>query len=104
MTIKNALGRLRIIGFVEGISYLVLLLIAMPLKYIFQLPDAVRLVGMAHGILFVLYGLLVLQVAIENSWKLWETFLALLASIIPLGTFYVDKKIFKPKITIKQPI
>jgi integral membrane protein len=52
--IKSALGRLRIVAFLEGVSYLVLLGIAMPLKYIAGIPQAVRVVGMAHGVLFVL--------------------------------------------------
>jgi hypothetical protein len=59
--VKTQLGRLRIIGFVEGLSFLILLGIAMPLKYFFGLPETVRVVGMAHGLLFVLYVLLVIQ-------------------------------------------
>jgi integral membrane protein len=93
--LTTALGRLRIVAFVEGISFLVLLGIAMPLKYFFDLPQAVRVVGMAHGLLFVLYVLLLIQVAIEYRWSFLKVVLAFLASLIPFGTFYADVKWFR---------
>jgi integral membrane protein len=93
---KTQLGWLRIIGFAEGISYLLLLGIAMPLKYIYQLPQMVRITGMIHGLLFVLYILLVIMVAIELRWRVWKTILAFLASLIPFGTFWADVKLFRP--------
>ncbi|UYZ64556.1 DUF3817 domain-containing protein [Hymenobacter weizhouensis] len=94
--LTTALGRLRVIGFLEGWSFLILLLIAMPLKYLAGQPAAVRHVGMAHGLLFVLYVLLVLQNALEHRWSLRKTLLALLASFIPLGTFWADRHLFRP--------
>ena len=93
--VKTQLGRLRIIGFAEGLSFLILLGIAMPLKYFFGLPETVRVVGMAHGLLFVLYVLLVIQVKIEYGWSLKKMGLALLASVIPFGTFWADAKLFR---------
>ena len=93
--IKTSLGRLRIIAFIEGLSFLILLGIAMPLKYIAGIPQAVRVVGMAHGVLFVLYILLLIQVAIERRWSLKISFLAFLASLVPFGTFYADVKWFR---------
>jgi integral membrane protein len=93
--VKTQLGRLRIIGFAEGLSFLILLGIAMPLKYFFGLPETVRVVGMAHGLLFVLYVLLVIQVKIEYGWSLRKMLLALLASVIPFGTFWADAKLFR---------
>lgn len=93
--LTTALGRLRVVGFLEGWSFLVLLLIAMPLKYLAGQPLAVRYVGMAHGLLFVLYVLLVLQNALENRWSWRKTALALLASLVPLGTFWADRKLFQ---------
>jgi integral membrane protein len=93
--LKTQLGRLRIIGFAEGLSFLILLGIAMPLKYFFGLPETVRVVGMAHGLLFVLYVLLVIQVKIEYGWSLRKMLLALLASVIPFGTFWADAKLFR---------
>lgn len=93
--LKSSLGRLRIVAFLEGVSLLLLLGIAMPLKYMAGLPEAVRIVGMAHGVLFVLYVLLVIQVAIERSWSWKKVILSILASIVPFGTFYADAKWFK---------
>lgn len=92
---KTAVGRLRMIAFAEGVSFLILLGIAMPLKYIADLPQAVRVVGMAHGVLFILYVVLLIQVAIEKGWSLRLSLLAFLASLIPFGTFYADAKWFR---------
>jgi integral membrane protein len=93
--IKTALGRLRIVAFLEGISFLVLLCIAMPLKYMADIPGPVRIVGMAHGVLFVAYVLLLLQVALELRWTFSRSVAAFVASFIPFGTFYADKKWFR---------
>ena len=93
--VKSPLGRLRIIAFVEGISYLVLLGIAMPLKYLAGLPQAVKTVGMAHGVLFVLFVVLLAQVAVEKSWSLKKSMLSFLSSLVPFGTFYADAKWFR---------
>ncbi|MBD2715036.1 DUF3817 domain-containing protein [Microvirga sp. STR05] len=93
--LSTSLGRLRVVGFLEGWSFLILLLVAMPLKYLAGEPLAVRYVGMAHGVLFVAYVLLVLQNALEHSWNLRKTALALVASFIPLGTFWADKHLFR---------
>jgi integral membrane protein len=86
---------LRILGAVEGISFLVILFVTMPLKYIWEMPEPNKIVGMAHGILFIAYCLLVVIVGYRFKWKLLTIFWALLASIIPFGTFVADKKIFK---------
>lgn len=79
----------------EGVSFLVLLLIAMPLKYAAGRPEAVKHVGMAHGVLFVLYVLLVVMVGIGRGWSARKMGLALLASLVPLGTFWADKHLFR---------
>ena len=94
--LKTSLGRLRIIGFAEGVSYLILLGIAMPLKYLYQLPQAVRVTGMIHGLLFVLYVLYVIIVAIELRWSFRKIILAFLASLISFGTFWADVRLFRP--------
>jgi integral membrane protein len=93
--LKNTIGRLRIIGFLEGISFLVLLFIAMPLKYMAGQPMAVKITGMAHGVLFVLYILYVVMAAIEYSWSIKKSVLAFLASLVPFGTFWADAKLFR---------
>lgn len=87
-------GRLRIIGFLEGISLLILLFIAVPLKYIFEIPSLTRPVGTIHGALFLLFIFNTLSVGVEQNWKFKETtWKVLLACIIPFGTFYIDSKI-----------
>jgi len=93
--LKSALGRFRIIAFLEGVSYLVLLGIAMPLKYLAGIPQAVRVVGMAHGVLFVLFVILLVQVAAQKSWSFKKSFLSFFSSLIPFGTFYADAKWFR---------
>ncbi|MGG7666369.1 DUF3817 domain-containing protein [Dyadobacter sp. BHUBP1] len=93
--IKSALGRLRIIAFLEGISFIVLLGVAMPLKYFAGIPQAVRIVGMAHGVLFILFVLLLIQVATEKSWSFKKSALSFLSSLVPFGTFYADSRWFK---------
>lgn len=92
---RTPLGRLRVVGFLEGVSFLVLLGIAMPLKYLAGQPEAVKAVGMAHGVLFVLYVLLVLQVSILRSWSWGKALLALVVSFIPFGTFWAEKRLFQ---------
>lgn len=87
-------GRLRIIGFLEGASLLILLFIAMPMKYIFEMPFLTRPVGTIHGALFLLFVFNALSVGIEQNWKFaTTTWKVLLACVIPFGTFYIDLKI-----------
>jgi integral membrane protein len=93
--IQSPVGRLRVIGFLEGLSFLVLLGIAMPLKYLADEPGAVRVVGMAHGVLFLLYVAAVIQAALEYGWRLKITALLLIASLLPFGPFVADAKLLK---------
>lgn len=94
LLLSSILGWLRIIAFLEGTSLLVLLFIAMPLKYMWNSPLMVEVVGMAHGVLFLLYIALAIYVSIDRNWKLFrETWQVLVASFIPFGTFYIDYKI-----------
>ena len=86
----NPLKLFRLIAFIEGVSFLVLLFIAMPLKYWAGLPLAVRLVGMAHGVLFVLFIISLLDVMIRYRWSLLRGTMIFLSSLIPFGTFVVD--------------
>jgi len=92
--LTSSLGRLRIFGFVEGISFLLILFVTMPLKYFFDQPGPNKVIGMAHGLLFISYCLLVLYVGSEKGWTWKVTGLALLASIVPFGTFWADQKFF----------
>ena len=91
----NKLVWFRWIANLEGISFLVLLLIAMPLKYIWQQPWLVQQVGMAHGVLFVGYIIAVLAVRKELSWTNKQTLLAMFLSFVPFGTFYVTGRMME---------
>ncbi len=92
--LKTKTGRLRIIGFMEGISLLALLFIAMPMKYLMGYEHATRIPGTIHGALFLLFIFNTLSVGVEQNWKFrTTTWKVLLACIIPFGTFYIDKKI-----------
>jgi len=82
----------KITVFWEGISLILLLFFAMPLKYIWELPQAVSVVGMAHGILFLAYVVLAFLLYSELKWSLKTLAGVLLASLIPFGTFYMEKK------------
>ncbi|HAS44483.1 MAG TPA: hypothetical protein DCS93_28655 [Microscillaceae bacterium] len=93
--LKTPLGRLRILAFAEGSSFLLLLFITMPLKYAFSYPAPNQILGIVHGLLFVSYVLLVLQVKIDLNWPWKKAGKALLASIIPFGTFWADKHLFQ---------
>lgn len=96
--LATTLGRFRIIAFIEGVSFVVLLFIAMPLKYMMGMPEAVRITGMAHGILFVLFMILLLQASLEQGWKFKKIALLFLLSIVPFGTFWAEKKILNQEI------
>ncbi len=85
----------RIIAFLEGVSYVLLLFIATPIKYILENDFYVKILGMPHGILFLIYISLACVLNNKLNWKKQMFFLILLASIIPFGTFYVDRKYFK---------
>ena len=78
---------------VEGISYLILLGVAMPLKYFAGLPEVVKYTGWAHGVLFVLYMVLLLMVWIQYRWSFGKVVLAFAASLLPFGTFALDGKL-----------
>jgi integral membrane protein len=90
---SNAINRFRLIAMLEGISFLVLLCIAMPLKYYAGLPIAVRIVGMAHGVLFVAYGVLVAIFVFRRMWSVGKGAEAMMYSLLPFGTFVLDAKL-----------
>ena len=90
--LKSAVGRLRVAGFLEGMSFLVLLGIAMPLKYLAGWPEAVRVVGLAHGVLFILYVALVFAAKREQRWPLRTTVWLLAAAFLPCGPFVAEAR------------
>lgn len=91
----NRIRALRTIGILEGISFLVLLGIAMPLKYIQGIPEPVKYLGWAHGVLFMLYLPAVLIARKPMNWNFLWTLIALAASLFPFGTFILDRQLVK---------
>jgi integral membrane protein len=87
---KTAIGRVRLVGLLEGVSFLVLLGIAMPLKYGFQRPEAVFAVGWAHGVLFVLYAAVTFAAWGAGAISFKVVALAALAALLPGGPFVLD--------------
>ena len=86
---------LRVVGFLEGLSFLALLFIAMPLKYIWGNPILVKYVGMGHGVLFIAFLVVLFVVCEKQKWSLKMFILGLIASILPFGPFVFDAKIKK---------
>jgi len=86
------LNRFRWIARIEGVSYLILLFIAMPLKYGMGFDAAVKYTGWIHGVLFVAFGLELLLVWVKAKWSFGRVFLAGIASLLPFGTFWFEKK------------
>jgi integral membrane protein len=91
----NSIYSLRLLGNIEGISYLLLLGIAMPMKYFFGFPMAVKIVGMAHGVLFIAYCLLLALQMRANKWNLLFGVYLFVATLIPFGTFVTDRRLAK---------
>jgi integral membrane protein len=82
----------KVIALCEGVSALLLFFFAMPMKYIFENPAYIRPIGMGHGVLFTIYIIMAVMLKIEQNWD-WKKFIIIcLGSIVPGGTFYVDKK------------
>lgn len=89
------LNTFRIIALLEGVSYILLLFIATPIKYLADDPQYVKLLGMPHGLLFVAYIAMAILIKNDLKWTNKELGIVLLAAIIPFGTFYIDKKYLK---------
>jgi integral membrane protein len=91
--LSSPIGRMRLISVVEGVSFLLLLGVAMPLKYLVGIPEPVSVVGAAHGILFILYALAAAALMLTLRWSpLWFVG-AMVASVVPFGTFYIDARL-----------
>lgn len=82
----------KIIATLEGISALVLFFVAMPLKYIWHMPEYVRVAGMAHGLLFTIYIIIATMLKSELKWSFKKYLIICLCSIPPFGTFYMEWK------------
>lgn len=89
------LGRFRLVAITEGISYLFLVFIAMPLKYFAGFPEAVKYSGWLHGLLFILFMIALLEVTLKRKWTLLKATLGFIASLIPFGAFVFDRELKK---------
>ncbi|EDP70890.1 hypothetical protein FBALC1_09023 [Flavobacteriales bacterium ALC-1] len=85
----------RITALLEGVSYILLLFIATPIKYFLDDPQYVKMLGMPHGILFIAYVVMAVMISSDMKWSTRTLWIVLVASIIPFGTFYIDKKYLK---------
>jgi len=92
---NQALTRFRWVSISEGVSFLVLLFIAMPMKYTMDIPEAVKYVGWAHGILFMLYIYIIFPTSKRLNWSYGKTFVGLIVSVLPFGPFLFDRRLKK---------
>ncbi len=88
--VRTPIGRLRVVSILEGVSYLALLGVAMPLKYLADRPEAVRVVGSLHGLLALLFIIAVIHVTFVRRWSFARLVTALVASVIPFGAFALE--------------
>ncbi len=89
---KNPITFLRHTALVEGVSFLALLGVAMPLKYFAGLPMAVKVTGWIHGVLFVLFCFALLRVMMNTNWPLGRAAVVFIASLLPFGPFVLDRR------------
>ena len=90
------LSAFRIAAVLEGISFLALFTISMPLKYWAEIPEPNIYIGYTHGALFILYVLVAIVFSTERKWSIKTMFWVLVAALLPFGTFYLDKYYLKP--------
>jgi integral membrane protein len=90
---KTPIGRLRLAGMIEGLSFLALVFIAMPKKYLFDDPSWVRAVGMAHGLLFLVFCAVLLELFSSESLTRRQAVMAFVASLVPFGPFLIDRRL-----------
>jgi integral membrane protein len=100
--LSTPLGRLRLTGLTEGVSYLLLLLVAMPMKYLADVPAAVTVVGWAHGVLFIALCVAIAAAMWQSglSWRLG--LLAFVAALLPFGPFVIDGRLRREEQTRTQ--
>jgi len=91
--LKTSIGRLRAIGLVEGVSFLLLLGVAMPLKYFAGIPQAVTIVGWLHGLLFIAFCIALTQAHQDAKWSAWRSATVVIAALLPFGPFVIDPRL-----------
>jgi integral membrane protein len=87
---ETPLKRFRIVSISEGISYILLLLVAMPMKYLLGIAMAVKITGWVHGALFVIFIITLLEAMLKQKWSIVKAALFFIASLIPLGAFFIE--------------
>ena len=92
----SKLKQFRMAGYIEGWSFIILLFVAMPLKYMMGIAIATKIVGMTHGFLFIWFLLALGSATAEQKQNSKFVFTSIIASLIPFGTFFLDRKILKP--------
>lgn len=90
----TALNRLRFVGILEGISYIVLIICSV-IKRLFEKPEVIKIPGMIHGVLFILFVIVLIDAHVTYKWTIKKSILAFVASLLPLGNFWADAKLFK---------
>ena len=95
LSMPKLLSIFRITALLEGVSYILLLFIATPIKYFLDDPQYVKMLGMPHGILFMAYVVIAILISSDMKWSTRILWIVLIASVIPFGTFYIDKKYLK---------
>ncbi|WP_252313744.1 DUF3817 domain-containing protein [Sinobaca sp. H24] len=101
---RSMLKPLRLTGIIEGISFIALLFLAMPLKYMAGMDMAVTIVGAAHGGLFTIYIALVLVVWVQRRWSFLRALVAMVVSVIPFGPFVFEKSLRREEETGITPL
>jgi integral membrane protein len=91
--LKDALNRFRLISYIEGLSYLILVFIAMPIKYMGENPYYVKVFGMAHGVLFILFMLVLFDAMRKEAWNKTFSSTLFIYSLIPFGSFVIERKV-----------
>ncbi len=91
--LNSALIRFRIISAIEGLSYLILVFIAMPIKYLGENPIYVKIFGMIHGILFILFIISLFEVKTRDRWYTGFMFQMFVLSLIPFGVFIIESRV-----------
>jgi integral membrane protein len=100
----RVLRQLRLVAFLEGSSFVALLFIAMPLKYLAGLPLAVRIVGSVHGLLFLMFLAALYRAGRERDWPLRRSLAAFVSSIVPFGTFIFDRSLRREIAAVTPPL
>ena len=93
--LKNSYSRFRVISFLEGLSFLILVFIAMPIKYIGENPYPVKVAGMGHGILFILFCIFLFEALKKCNWGKAVSFKYFVYSLVPFGFLIIEKDLKK---------